>query len=89
MDSDKQLRMKCFLCEMFDRRKSLLLALFPAGNYMFNVNNRNNMTRCKICSKLTIKIPERRQFQSLFFTASSGKTYAWSFAASKSSGIDL
>ena len=28
----------------------------PAGNYMFKVNNRNTRTRCKICSKLTIKI---------------------------------
>ena len=27
---------------------------FPAGNYMFKVNNRNTRARCKICSKLTI-----------------------------------
>ena len=33
----------------------------PAGNYMFKVNSRNTRTRCEICSKLTIKIPERRQ----------------------------
>ena len=33
----------------------------PAGNYMFKVNNRNTRTRCEICSKLTIKTPERRQ----------------------------
>ena len=32
----------------------------PAGNYMFKVNNRNTRTRCEICSKLTIKTPERR-----------------------------
>ena len=32
----------------------------PAGNYMFKVNNRNTKTRCEICSKLTIKTPERR-----------------------------
>ena len=32
---------------------------YPAGNYMFKVNNRNTRTRCEICSKLTIKI--RRQ----------------------------
>ena len=30
-------------------------------NYMFKVNNRNTRTRCGICSKLTIKTPERRQ----------------------------
>ena len=33
---------------------------YPAGNYMFKVNNRNTRTRCEICSKLTIKTPERR-----------------------------
>ena len=34
---------------------------FPASSYMFQVNNRNTRARCEICSKLTIKIPERRQ----------------------------
>ena len=34
---------------------------FPAGNYMFKVNKRNTRTRCEICSKLTIKTPERRR----------------------------
>ena len=34
---------------------------FPVGNCMFKVNNRNTRTRCGICSKLTIKTPERRQ----------------------------
>ena len=29
---------------------------------MFKVNNRNTRTRCEICSKLTIKTPERRYF---------------------------
>ena len=32
-----------------------------AGNYMFKVNNRNTRTWCEICSKLTIKTPERRR----------------------------
>ena len=31
--------------------------VFPAGNYMFKVDNRNTTTRCEICWKLTIKIP--------------------------------
>ena len=31
----------------------------PAGIYLLKVNNRNTRTRCEICSKLTIKIPER------------------------------
>ena len=30
---------------------------------MFKVNNRNTRTRCEICSKLTIKTPERRHFK--------------------------
>ena len=30
---------------------------YPAGNYMFKVNNRNTRARCEICSKLTIKTP--------------------------------
>ena len=34
---------------------------YPAGNYMFKVNNRNTRTRREICSKLTIKIPEQRR----------------------------
>ena len=32
---------------------------FPAGIYLLKVNNRNTRTRCEICSKLTIKTPER------------------------------
>ena len=32
----------------------------PVGNYIFKVNNRNTRIRCEICSKLTIKTPERR-----------------------------
>ena len=32
----------------------------PAGNYVFKVKNRNIRTTCEICSKLTIKTPERR-----------------------------
>ena len=35
----------------------------PAGIYLFKVNNRNTRTRCEICSKLTIKTPERRQWR--------------------------
>ena len=33
---------------------------FPANNYLFNVNNRNNRKKCEICSKLTMKTPDRR-----------------------------
>ena len=34
----------------------------PAGNYIFKVNNKNTRTRCVICSKLTIKTPERHHW---------------------------
>ena len=34
----------------------------PVGNYMFKVSNGNIRTRCEICLKLTIKIPERCQW---------------------------
>ena len=33
---------------------------FPANNYLFKVNNKNDRKRCEICSKLTMKTPERR-----------------------------
>ena len=33
----------------------------PVGIYLLKVNNRNTRARCEICSKLTIKTPERRQ----------------------------
>ena len=34
---------------------------------MFKVNNKNSRTRCEICSKLTIKIPERSQWRKNLF----------------------
>ena len=30
--------------------------LYPAGNYIFKVNNRNTRTRCEICSELAINV---------------------------------
>ena len=35
--------------------------------YLFKDNNRNTRKRCEICSKLTIKTPERRQRRSDVF----------------------
>ena len=35
---------------------------FPVGIYLLINNNRNTRTRFEICSKLTIKTPERRQW---------------------------
>ena len=36
--------------------------IFPVGNYMFKVNNRNTRTRYEIGSKLTTKMAERCQW---------------------------
>ena len=36
---------------------------FPAGINLLKVNNRSTRTRCEICSKLTIKTPERRYWR--------------------------
>ena len=44
---------------MSDSLMSYADSIYPAGNYMFKVNNRNSRTRCELCSKLTIKITER------------------------------
>ena len=39
----------------------------PANIYLFKVNSRNNRKRyCEICSKLTLKTPDRRQWR--YFT---------------------
>ena len=35
---------------------------YPANIYLLEVNNRNTRKRCEICSKLTIKTPERHPF---------------------------
>ena len=40
--------------------KNTFFTSCPAGIYLLKVSNRNTRTRCEICSKLTIKAPERR-----------------------------
>ena len=35
--------------------------MYPANKCMIKVNNRNTKKRSEICSKLTIKTPERRR----------------------------
>ena len=40
----------------------------PAGNYLLKFNNRNSRTRCEICSKLTIKTVEQRQWLMAYFS---------------------
>ena len=44
---------KTFMVELF-----VVNGFYPAGSYMFKVNNRNTRTKCEICSKLTIKKPQ-------------------------------
>ena len=46
------------------RRKciSFLQSTDPVCIFMFKVNYRNTRARCEICSELTIKTPERRQW---------------------------
>ena len=39
---------------------------FPTNIYLFKVNNRKTQKRSQICSKLTMKTPERRQFWCFF-----------------------
>ena len=51
----------------WDLHQGLNLTHFPAGNYMFKVNNRNARTRSETCSDLT-KSPERHRLVSLLLT---------------------
>ena len=43
-----------------DSNTRIFMSTFPVGIYLLKINNRNTRTRCEICSKLTIKTPERR-----------------------------
>ena len=44
-------------------RKLFAYLNVAAGIYLLKVNNRNTRRRCEICSKLTKKTPERRQWR--------------------------
>ena len=59
----KAWNIKYYVEERLNRNYEVNMSYFPAGNYMFKVNNRNTRTKCEICSKLTIKTPERRQWR--------------------------
>ena len=74
-----QIRRKLWICSLLPKNSFLVFCAVgysssshPAGNYMFKVNNRNTRTRCEICSKLTIKIPERHHWRrsSIFIVTS-------------------
>ena len=47
-------------CQYFGKKRLNILALFRFFKTFCN-NNRNTGTSCKICFKLTVKTPERRQ----------------------------
>ena len=46
-------------CCCFNLVESAFRLSFPVGIYLVKVNNRNTRIRCEICSKSTIKTPER------------------------------
>ena len=63
-------------------RQGRLYKLYPIGIYLLKVNNRNTRTMREICSKLTIKIPEWRQWRflvSLLLTLNRFHTLFWCF----------
>ena len=37
--------------------------IIPASIYLLEFNNKNTKTSCEVCSDLTIKTPERRQWR--------------------------
>ena len=45
------------------KEQKLYDASYPANIYLFKVNNKDNRKMCEICSKLTIKMPERRPWR--------------------------
>ena len=47
-------------CHSLDMDRNFLFLLPPTSIYLFKVNNKNTRKLSKICSKLTIKIPEER-----------------------------
>ena len=57
----------------------------PAGNYILKINNKNTRTRWEICSKLTIKQPERRP--SVFIVDSEHLIAGWIQLNSKKHGF--
>ena len=49
-----------------DLRNDPGIRLYLDRIYLLKVNNRNTRTRFEICSKLTIKTPERRHHSGIF-----------------------
>ena len=62
-DQNLENEISLFVQDVKTKDSAKLVCIFkrlPAGIYLLKVNNRNTRTRCVICSKLTIKTPERR-----------------------------
>ena len=51
----------------------------PAGICLLKVNNKNIRTRCVICSKLTVKTPERRHWYIVNFQHISSSSFIVNF----------
>ena len=48
--------------ESYKRERLIALRIpYPAGIYLLKVKNRNTRKMCEVCSRLTIKTPERSQ----------------------------
>ena len=59
----EKLTVKIFYLPVYTPNLSPSYRIYPADNYMFKVNTRNTRTRCGICSELTIKTPNLRQWR--------------------------
>ena len=62
LGSDVALKYFCEL-EQFFLPKGIYLLTFLASMYLFKVSNTNTRKMCEICSELTIKTPEWRQWR--------------------------
>ena len=51
----------CFITLVNARPK--FIEYLPSRQSLFKVNNKNTRTWCELCSKLTMKTPERRQWR--------------------------
>ena len=65
------------------KKKIVKTSLYPADMYLLKVKNRNTGTRCELCSKLKMKIPEQRLgvvLMSLLLTLNIFHTLFYSFS---------
>ena len=60
---DLEIHKFCQLPLLWISKTSHRVCNYPAGIYLLKVNNKNTRTRFEICSKLTMKTPERRHWQ--------------------------